>query len=412
MKSSLTRGHMKAGLDSVHGAKLRSFWTMLGVVIGVTSVITVLAIGNGVKNQVSGQIHHLGKDLITIRPAQLHPGGGSGNSNVSLLADSGLGGAIRSKDINTIGQVDGVGASAPLTVVTGTVKGINGNYDDGFVIGTSTDLSSLLNQSVAYGSFLTSDDVGSNSAVLGPHAADTLFDESVPLGRSFSFHGQRFIVRGIFNNFNISPLNQETDFNNAIFIPNEVAEKLTNNAGLTYEVLAKPTDPAQTKQVAARIQQSLNRSHGGQSNLSVTEGSQSLAASQDILGLLTRLVAGVAAISLLVGGIGIMNVMLVSVTERTHEIGIRKAIGATNKQILSQFMIEATILSLVGGIIGIGLAYLIDLSLRLTTSLQPIITWQAVALAAGVSLLVGIVFGSVPALKAARRDPIEALRYE
>lgn len=412
MKSSLTRGHLKAGIDSVRGAKLRSFWTMVGIIIGVASVITVLAIGNGVKNQVSGQIHHLGKDLITIRPAQLHPGGGSGNTNVSLLSNATLGGAIRAKDISTISQVSGVAASAPLTVVTGTVKGVHGNYDDGFVIGTSSNLSSLLNQSVAYGDFFNSDDGDSNQAVLGPHAAEAMFDEDVPLGRSFTFHGQRFVVRGIFNNFNLSPLNQETDFNNAIFIPNQVAQSITNNAGLTYEVLAKPTDPGQTKQVAARVQQALNKAHSGQSGLSVTVGSQNLATSQDILGLLTRLIAGVAAISLLVGGIGIMNVMLVSVTERTHEIGIRKAIGATNGQILSQFMIESTILSLAGGVIGIGLAYFIDISLRVATSMQPIITWQAVVLATGVSLLVGIVFGSVPALKAARRDPIEALRYE
>jgi putative ABC transport system permease protein len=120
----------------------------------------------------------------------------------------------------------------------------------------------------------------------------------------------------------------------------------------------------------------------------------------------------VAAISLLVGGIGIMNVMLVSVTERTHEIGIRKAVGATNSQILSQFMIEASVLSLAGGVLGIGLAFFIDITLRLTTSLQPIISWQVVLLATGVSLFVGVVFGSIPALKAARRDPIEALRSE
>ena len=137
-----------------------------------------------------------------------------------------------------------------------------------------------------------------------------------------------------------------------------------------------------------------------------------MAASQDILDLLTKLVAGVAAISLLVGGIGIMNVMLVSVSERTHEIGIRKAVGATNSQILSQFMIEATTLSVVGGVIGVALAYAVDGLLRLLTDLRPVISWQAVVLAFGVSLIVGVVFGTIPALKAARRDPIEALRSE
>ncbi|HVI60562.1 MAG TPA: ABC transporter permease [Candidatus Saccharimonadales bacterium] len=412
MKSSLTRGHLKAGLDSVRAAKIRSFWTMLGVIIGVTSVITVLAIGQGVRQQVSGQIHHMGKDLLTVRPAQLHPGGANGNDKVSLLTDGGLAGTIRQKDVNAVASTRGVAASAPLTVVTGRVTGVNGNYEDGFVIGTNSSLSSLINQSVAYGSFLTDGDDGSNTAVLGVHASDALFDEDVPLGRSFTFRGQRFVVRGIFNNFSSSAFSHQTNFNNAIFISTEVADRLTNNGGLTYEILAKPSDPDQTAKVAAAVQRSLDKAHGGQSNLTVLQGNQSLAASQDILGLLTRLVAGVAAISLLVGGIGIMNVMLVSVAERTHEIGIRKAVGATNRQILSQFMMEATVLSLAGGVIGVTLAALINVGLRLTTNLQPIMTWQGVVLATGVSLMVGIVFGSVPALKAARRDPIEALRSE
>jgi putative ABC transport system permease protein len=411
-QSSLTRGHFKSGLDTVRGAKLRSFWTMLGVIIGVTSVITIIGIGQGVRQQISGQIHHLSKDLITIQPAPLHPGSGPGNSGVSLLSTFGVSGSLSGQDVSTVAAAKGVGASAPLAVVTGTVRGETGNYNQGFVLGTSSDLSGLLNQSLAYGSFLDPDDLDSNTAVLGPQAAEAMFNEDVPLGRSFYFHGQTFIVRGIFNNFNGAPLNQVTDFNKAIFIPYQIAQQMTNNAAPTYEVLAKPKDSNQTGQVASAIRQALNHTHGGQSNLTVTQGSQNLTSNNNIISLLTKLIAGVAAISLLVGGLGIMNVMWVSVAERTREIGIRKAVGATNQQILSQFMVEATILSLGGGIIGIILAGLIDVGLRLATNLQPIIHWQTVVLAAGVSFVVGVIFGSVPALKAARRDPIEALRAE
>jgi putative ABC transport system permease protein len=412
-KSSLTRGHFKAGMDSVRSAKLRSFWTMFGVIIGVTSVITVLGIGQGVSRQVTGQIHHLGNDLITIRPDKLHPGDARGNSDVSLLAGSGsFSGTLRQKDIATVANVKGVTRSAPLTVVTGKVTDGSKNYDQGFVIGTSNDLPSLINQSVAYGGFWESDEDGITAAVIGPDAAQELFDEDVPLGRSFDFRGERFIVRGIFNNFNTSPLNQETDFNKAIFIPNNAAEELTNGTAPTYEILAKAANEERTDQVAEDIQKALDKSRGGQSDLAVLQGSQNLTASQDILDLLTKLVAGVAAISLLVGGVGIMNVMLVSVSERTHEIGIRKAVGATNSQILSQFIIEATTLSVIGGIIGVVLAFAIDGLLRLFTDLRPVISWQAVVLAFGVSLIVGIIFGTIPALKAARRDPIEALRSE
>jgi putative ABC transport system permease protein len=406
-----SNGHLKAGFDAVRGAKMRSFWMMLGIIIGVASVIIIVGIGEGVKQQISGQIQHLGKDLITVRPGQLRPDG-TGENDPRLITGLGVSAPLTSKDVVTIKHTKGVAATAPLTILTGTSKSDTATYGDGFVIGTTADLTSLLNQSVAYGSFITDDDIGTNVAVLGAHAADMLFDEDIPLGRSFSFHGQDFIVRGIFNSFNSTPLNQQANFNNAIFIPDDVAGSLTKNAAPIYEVLAKPSNPSQTAVVAKRIERSLNETHGGQSNLNITQGNQNVSESDSIVGLLTTLIAGVAAISLIVGGIGIMNVMLVSVSERTHEIGIRKAVGATNRQILEQFMIESTVLSLVGGLIGIGIAFLVEIFLRLGTNLHPVITWQVVVVATGVSFVVGIIFGTVPAFKAARRDPIVALRTE
>ncbi len=409
---TLTRGHLKAGLDSLRGAKFRSFWTMLGIIIGVASVITVLAIGEGVKQQVSGQIHHLGKDVITIRPAQLQAGSGTGKSSANLLAGLGISSLLTPKDVTLIKQAKSVSASAPLSIVPGKISGDSGAYNNGYVIGTTSDLSSLLNQSVADGGFLSDDDTGANAAVLGPRAAVALFNEDVPLGRSFTFHGEQFIVRGVFNQFSATPLSQQVNFNDAVFIPYDVGQRLTKDTSPTYEVLAKSSSTAQTSSAASSIKYTLDKAHGGQSNFSVATASQSLGESDYVLGLLTRLIAGVAGISLLVGGIGIMNVMLVSVAERMREIGIRKAVGATNRQILSQFMIESSVLSLGGGVLGILLALVADGLLRLLTDLRPVITWQAVLLATSVSLLVGIIFGSVPALKAARRDPIDALRSE
>ncbi|HVA11083.1 MAG TPA: ABC transporter permease [Candidatus Dormibacteraeota bacterium] len=408
----LSQGHLRAGVDSVRSAKLRSFWTMLGVIIGVTAVISVVAIGEGVKQQIAGQIHHLGNNFITIRPAQLHTGSGTSDNQANLLTGLSVSGPLTVNDITTVGATPGLADSTPLTITSGSIKGDYGTYNGGFVIGTSDALPSLLNQSLAFGAYFSSQNDGDNVAVLGQSAANSLFNETVPLGRSFLFHGQSFIVVGIFNQFTTTPLSQEANFNNAVFIPNSVAETLTNNTAPTYEILARPTVAAQTASVAANIRNRLNAEHGGQSGLSVLTGNQNIAANDSILELLTRLIAGVAAISLLVGGIGIMNVMLVSVTERTHEIGIRKAIGATNLQILSQFIIEATLLSLSGGLIGIVLSYAIDLAIRLTTTIQPSISWQIVAVAGGVALLIGVIFGSVPAFKAARKNPIESLRSE
>jgi putative ABC transport system permease protein len=408
----LSQGHFKAGFDSVRGAKLRSFWTMLGVIIGVTSVITVVAIGEGVKQQVAGQIHHLGDNFITIRSAQLEAGSDTHISQANFLSGLSVSGPLTVNDIATVGTTPGVAENAPLTITSGTVKGDSGVYNGGFVIGTSDSLPSLLNQSLAFGSFFNSLNDGENVAVLGQNASNSIFNESVPLGRSFMFHGQSFLVVGIFNQFTDTPLSEQANFNNAIFIPNDVAETLTNNTAPTYEIVARPTRSDQTAAVAAHIRKRLDAAHGGQSGFEVLTGNQNIVANDSILELLTRLIAGVAAISLLVGGIGIMNVMLVSVAERTHEIGIRKAVGATNLQILSQFVIEATLLSLSGGLIGIALSFAIDLGLRLATTLEPSITWQIVAGASGISLLIGVIFGSVPAFKAARKHPIEALRSE
>ncbi len=398
----------KIGMDAVRGAKMRNFWTIFGIIVGVASVITIVGIGEGIKKQIGGQVHHLGQNLVVIRPAQLGTGGNNATNAVTGLTVSSN---LTAKDIVTVNHTQGVGGSAPLTITSGSVSGDHGAYKDGFVIGTSSDLPGLLNQSLAYGAFFDQD-TSSNSAVLGPHASNALFNEDVPLGRSFSFHGQNFIVTGIFNQFTTTPLNQQANLNNAIFIPNDTAENLTKQTAPTYEILVRPDNSISPKALSRRLQTRLDGAHGGQSGLSVQPANQDVAASNSILELLTRLIAGVAAISLLVGGIGIMNVMLVSVAERMHEIGIRKAIGATNRQIRNQFLIEASVLSLSGGIIGIGLAFLADLILRTLTNLQPSISWQIVAIASGVSFLVGIIFGTVPAIKAARKSPIEALRSE
>lgn len=405
---SLTRGHLKAGIDSVRSTKLRSFSTMMGVIIGVASVISVVSIGQGIKEQVGGQLNKYGKDLISVRPAQLKTAN-DGSTAGDLISGLGVAAPLTSTDVKLTKRTPGIAASAPLAITPGKITGENGNYDKGFVIGTSADLPALINQSLAYGTFFESDDSGANVAVLGQQAVDDMFKTDVPLGRRFKFQGEEFIVRGIFNRFE-GAIGQQADFNKAIFIPYDVAQRLTNNTAPTYTILARAGRPNDTRSAAAQLGRTLDKAHGGQSGFDIKTGNQNVASSNNILNLMTGMVAGIAAISLLVGGIGIMNVMLVSIAERMHEIGIRKAIGATNRQIMSQFMVEALTLSLTGGLIGVAIAYLVNLGLRLATSLKPVISWQIVAVAFAVSLLSGIIFGTVPALKAARKDPIEALR--
>lgn len=407
---TVRRGYFKAGIDSVRGAKWRNFWTMLGIIIAVSSVITVVSIGQGIKNQIAGQIDTLGKDLITVRPATLQTNGDQSMDTYNVLSGLRITGSLQDRDVQAVGKADGVGASAPLSAVPATVAGETGSYTQGLVIGTSPNLSSLINQSMEFGSFLSEDDAAVRGAVLGRAAADAMFESDVPLGYSFTINNEEFVVKGIFNDFPSTPLSDQANFDTAIFIPYEVAQEISKGSAATYEILARPKNVANLDATVTAIRSDIRRVNGGQDTVTVLKQEENIAARSQVLNLVTAFIAGIAAISLIVGGVGIMNVMLVSVTERMHEIGIRKAIGATNRQILSQFVIESSLLSLVGGLIGIALAFAANGLLRFFTNLQPDISWPIVAIATGVSLLVGIIFGSIPAIKAARKDPIEALR--
>lgn len=412
--STVSRGNVKMAIASLKSTKWRSLFTMLGIIIGVVSVVTVVGIGDGIKNQVSGQISQLGRDLITVRPGSLSTNGASGIlSQASLFSGLGSNGTLSQIDLARIQQTPGVRVAAPLGIVNGSVVVGSQQINTVPVIATTADLPNVINQTIANGGFFSADTTAQPYvAVIGSGAAEALFHQASPLGDSFQFMGQTFFVQGIFNQFDTNPLSFSTDFNDAVFIPFSTVQQLTNNNAQMNEILVKPNNSMKTNTVVAAVTHSLSNEYQNQQPFTVLSQDESLAVTNNILNLLTRLIAGIAAISLLVGGIGIMDVMLVSVTERMHEIGIRKALGATNRQILNQFLIESTILSLTGGFIGIILSLLFDYLLRIFTALTPSISWLALVIATGVSLLVGIIFGSIPALKAARKDPIDALRND
>lgn len=408
-----SQGNFKMALSSLKTTKMRSFLTMLGIIIGVVSVVTAVSIGEGIKQQVGKQIDQLGRDLITVRAGQV-AGHGTGDAvnGVNLLFNTAAGGALDNKDLETIRQTPGIGQASPLGLVNGEVKVEGQSFGHPQILATDGSLDDLLHNPTSYGDFFNDENWNEqpNVAIIGPGVARQLFQQRVPIGKSFELMGQSFVVRGVLRQFDTSPLSLATDFNDTIFIPYRSAEKLTNGNSQLYEILARPSDPAKLDAFAAGVNDNLRQAHGGQQNFTVLRQDESLQVTNNILDLMTKLIAGVAAISLLVGGIGIMDVMLVSVAERMHEIGIRKALGASNRQIMFQFMAESTVLSLVGGLIGVLLSILINLGLRATTSIAPVLTWQSLAGATLVSLLVGIVFGTAPAMKAARKDPIDALR--
>ena len=410
--SAIMRGNFRMALSGIKSAKWRSVLTMTGVIVGIVAVVTVVGIGEGVKHQVTGTLDHYGKDLLIVRPGQVSGSDMVSTGNTDVLFGMNNTTSLTTDDVKTVTRAPGVQEVAPLGVVPGTPNADGQTSSDVFVLATSNDLDQVLRQNVEEGDFWAADAANSNSAVIGQKVASALFGEPVPLGRRFDFRGQTFIVRGVFSPWLNVPFSPTANFNDAIFIPYQTAARIRgDNSGL-YAILAKTGDPKTVTPVKNTVASKLKAAHGGQQDFSVLDAKESASASADVVHLLSVWIWAVAAISLFIGGVGIMNIMLLSVTERMHEIGVRKAIGATSQQILWQFLLEATVLSFVGCVIGVVISLGSIGLLYAYTYLKPVVSWQAIALATGVSLGIGILFGTAPAVKAARKDPIQALRHE
>lgn len=409
---ALSSGNLKLAITSLRQSKWRSFFTMLGIVIGVTSVVTIVSLGEGLKQQIAGQINQLGSDVVSVRSGKLVSRAGGGNINgVNLLAFLSTS-TLTQIDVEALEKLPSAQAVVPINFVTSSAKGGSGSSDNLFVVGTSYQMADVLHQKVEFGDFFDEDAADQNVAVIGSSVAHNLFGELNPVGQTIHVQGSNFIVRGV-----LAPTSgglasvAETDFNSAVFIPLQAATDLTHNRTNILQILIK----SKTKDLDTLVKDAhstLLRTHQNQEDFTVLKQYELLDIAGSTVNSLTRFLTAIAAISLLVGGISIMDIMWVSVSERTREIGIRKAIGATNRQILNQFLVEGAALSIAGGIIGIGVSLLINLVLNVYTSLRPAITVPIMVLAVAVSVAVGIIFSAAPALKAARKRPIDALRGE
>lgn len=396
------RANLRLSLRTIRNSKWRSMLTLTGVIVGVAAFIVIVAIGQGIESQVSNQINQLGKDLITVQTSS--PTGLLDLNNRPTVA-----GSLTDDDVNTIAKVDGVAAVAPLSVIASEPK-LNGQSFDNLVIATNQSLAEVINQSTDFGMFF--DNSGEfNSAVIGTTVAQDMFKNPAPVGETFEFLGQNFVVSGVLNQIDTSPLSQKANFNNTIFIEYTTANKLLNGRVPIYEILARPTEPKNMNSTVKAINQALEKAHG-QHDFEVLTQQQSIKATSSVLELITEMTVGVAIVALLVGGIGIMDIMLVSISERVSEIGLRKAVGASNRQILDQFVVEALVLSIIGAIVGTVVALVACYIIFIFSNIMPQISWQAIVVADAVALIVGLVFGTIPALKAARKDPIQALRHE
>lgn len=399
---------IRISLRALRANKLRSALTMLGIIIGVAAVIAMVGIGNGATASITSSIQGMGSNLLTISSGQSSSGGVQGGA--------GSGGTINMGDVEKIKIGVAIKAVAPVSSTNAQVVMGSGNTSTS-INGTTEEYAVIKNVMMARGRYLTQEDVYKSArvAVLGPTVVENLLGDANAniVGMTIKINNVPFQVIGVTTATGSTGMQSSDDMITAP-ISTVQARLIGKKTVRNILVSASSADFMQTAQ--DEITTALRRSHkileGKEDDFRVQNQADMLATMTTVTQTLTMLLGGIAGISLLVGGIGIMNIMLVSVTERTREIGIRKAIGAKSTDILLQFLIEAVVLSILGGCIGIALGYggstLVGKALKLSTS----ISMSSVLIAFGFSAAIGIIFGVFPARKAAAMDPIDALRYE
>lgn len=390
------------------GNKVRSFLNVLGVVIGVSSVTILVSLGEGLKSDVSGLIGDLGTNVIAVTGGKLDPNSLSQNS--SNPANFISGDVLTLEDVKSIDELSAIAEVTPAALVAGSLKygeksanpTLFGAYPNFLRIFTILEL--------AEGRMFDPGEEG-DVIILPSSVKHQLFGERSPLGLKVTAGSRELTVIGVLK----GQQGQSVfggEFDTLAVIPFTSATRLNKNQEKVVRIYASASETADVKEVSRAIKEKLLANHNNEEDFTVLTQEDMLGLFDTFLNLATTMVSAIAAISLLVGGIGIMNIMLVTVTERTREIGLRKAVGATRFAILVQFLIEAIVVTFVGALIGLALAFIVAAVVAAKTELQPVIGPTTIALSVGISIIVGLIFGLWPAMRAAAKDPIEALRYE
>ena len=409
MKSSFRRRanlNLHAAFQALWQNRLRSLLTVLGVVIGVASAILLIAISEGAQKEVTAQIESLAANLIIVVPGKMQ-----GQMGFNPMSSIGLS-TLNERDLAAVRQARGVRAVVPLTFMAGGVRRGEHWAQLSVPMATTPAYQDVRRLALTEGHFFTAAEDEHPVCVLGSSLKEELFPKERAVGQTVAVNQQQYRVVGVAKTRALSTsIFGGGDLDAIAYLPLRAVTRLTGSRDV-HRILALVDTRRPPEFLTAQIRAALKRSHGGVEDFSVLTPTEVLGMFYKILNLLTALLVGISAISLIVGGIGIMNIMLVSVTERTREIGIRKTVGARRLDIFLQFLTEATALSVLGGLLGLALAAVASVGVARYSPLRPLITAHAVTLAMSVCLGVGLVFGVAPAMRAARQDPIDAIRYE
>lgn len=403
--SFLLTDHINAAKQSLARNRLRTILTTLGIAIGIASVTTILALAQGITNSVANQVSEIGGNVALIRPG--HQDAEQRFTNPLAIQRYGTS-TLHGTDISLISDAAKGLSVAPIATLEGTLRAGDEAVSHGTIVATTSALADTTELPIDEGQFID-DDSSSTWATIGQQLSIDLFGEENSVGNTFKLRDETFTVVGIFKRIN-NPINYNgIDFDNAAVISMEDGKRVHGSDLNIQQINVAAPDSSTLASAGEAITNSLIKAHG-EADFTIVSGSDVASPTNQLFELLTGVMAAIAAISLVVGGIGIMNIMLVGVAERTREIGIRKSVGASNKAILMQFLVESLMMSLLGGLLGVAMGIIAAFAIGSSLFLVPVFTGTIALVALGLAVVIGITFGIYPAVRAARKDPIESLR--